>query len=240
MNSPLRIQFLHPHGFSLTELLVVLGVVSILASLLFPTVGKMTERAATQKTISNLKQLQQANILYASDNQGAFVPAQVNGDWANGMWFQNEQFLSYLGANKTNRMWDEDWPQAAKSGLKSASPKQPPGKMDRQASLAINLGLRQHWANSDGSYNDLGFRRQAIHKPSKAMAFADASCMWMRMDQANRWQSDAKSRQEGWYNMAIAYRNSGRAGVVFFDGHVELLKREEVVGNWELWIPDAE
>lgn len=221
------------------ELCIACGIAVVLASLLFPTLGRVRAQAATQKTISNLAQLQRANVLYASDNGGRYVPAQVNGDWANGMWFQNETFLGYLGVKKTDRMWDEDWPEVAKSGHRSASPNQPPGKMDRQASLGINLGLRQHWANPDGSYNDLSFSQLTVKKPSKVMAFADASDMWIRMDRANNWQSDKISAQNGWYNMSIAYRNNGKAAVVFFDGHVELLDRKAVVDNWELWIPDA-
>lgn len=226
-------------AFTLIEVLVVIGLLAVLISLLVPAAGQLRERAATQVTISNLKQLQSANSLYASDHGGKCVPAQVNGDYSNGMWFQNEDFLRYLEVPKTDRMWDEDWPAMAKSGIRSASPNQPPGKMDRQASLAINLGLRQHWANPDGSFADLGFQQSSILRPSKSMAFADATDTWIRMDRADKWQSDQKSAENGWYNMSIAYRNNGKAGVVFFDGHVELLSREQVVGNWDLWIPDS-
>ncbi len=224
-----------------------MSVIVVLLALLIPVVRDVRLNAATQKTISNLKQLQSANILYASENDGRYVPAQVNGNWANGMWFQNETFLRYLGLKNTGRMWDEDWPEVAKSGHKTASPNQPPGKMDRQASIGINLGLRQHWAFPDGTFGDLGYRQQHIRRPAKAMAFADATDMWMRMDRADNWQND----QSGWYNMSIAYRNNdrrrnrsvrdpnqGKAAIVFFDGHVELLTRAQVVNNWDLWIPD--
>jgi len=183
-------------------------------------------------------QLQTANTLYAADHQGRYVPAQVDGDW-NKMWFQDETFLSYLGVRKTDRMWDEDWPEVAKSGLRTANPNQPPGKIDRQASIGINIGLRQHWKKPDGSFDDLGFKQSAIRKPSKAMAFADSTDVWIRMDRADRWVSDQEAAKKGWFNMAIAYRNNGRAAVVFYDGHVELLDRKQVKDNWELWIPDS-
>lgn len=210
-------------------------VTAILAALLLPSLASMRARAAAQVTLSNLRQLQGANTMFAAEHNGNYVPPQVNGNWAAGMWFQNERFLSYLGLKPTDRMWDEDWPAVAKSGHKSASPNIPPGKMDRQASIGINLGLRQHWANPDGSFNDLSYRMQSIRKPSKAMAFADANDTWIRMDRADGWKSD----KDPWYSMQIAYRNQGRAAVVFYDGHAALLTRAEVVGNWELWIPDA-
>lgn len=222
-------------AFSLIELLVVVAILGVLAALLFPALGAMRTRAATGVTISNLRQLQKANLLYAAEHEGRFVAPQVNGDWANGMWFQNEDFLAYLGTSNTGRMWDEDWPEVAKSGHRSASPNQPPGKMDRQASIGINIGMRQHWANNDGTYNDLSFRQAAIRQPSKAMAFADANDTWIRMDRATAWKGD----RAGWFGMSIAYRNRGRAAVVFFDGHVAMLRPEEVANNWTLWIPDA-
>lgn len=240
---------LHPHdparaGFTLTELLIVISVIGVLIGLAFPAFHFVRDRVNTGVTVSNLRTLQQANLLYANENGGFTVPAQVNVDWANGMWFQNEQFLGYLGLTKTNRMWDEDWPKYAKSGHPTASPNQPPGKMDRQASIAINIGLRQHWPNSQGVQDSLSFNVNQIQNPSLAMAFADATDTWIRMDRANNWTSDTG----GWYNMSIAYRNQmrkdaqgrrdGKAAVVFFDGHVELLTRQQVVNNWDLWIPD--
>jgi hypothetical protein len=47
-------------------------------------------------------------VFYAAENDNRFIAPQVNGDWANGMWFQNEDFLSYLGANPTSRTGSEN------------------------------------------------------------------------------------------------------------------------------------
>jgi prepilin-type processing-associated H-X9-DG protein len=68
------------------------------------------------------------------------------------------------------------------------------------------------------------------------MAFIDANDTWVRMDRADNWQSD----KGPWYARSVAYRNAGKAAAVFFDGHVALLERKDVVGNWELRIPDGE
>lgn len=239
----IRIRSILQSAFTLPEILVVLAITAILIALMIPSIHVVRNRMNTQTTISNLRTLQQANLMFANDHGGQTVPPQVNGDYSAGMWFQNEAFLSYLGLVPTDRMWDEDWPEVAKSGHPSASPNQPPGKMDRQGSIGINLGLKQHWPNSNGTFNDLSVNVNHVKNPSRAMAFADAKDTWIRMDRADSWQND----DPPWYTMAIAYRNGakadgtgGKAAVVFFDGHVELLTREQVIGNWELWIADAD
>ncbi len=54
-------------GFSLVELLVVLGIISLLAALLFPVLASARERARTKTCISNMRQLGQATLLYLPD-----------------------------------------------------------------------------------------------------------------------------------------------------------------------------
>ncbi|MCX6345537.1 MAG: prepilin-type N-terminal cleavage/methylation domain-containing protein [Armatimonadetes bacterium] len=57
-------------GFSLIELLVVIGIIAILAAILFPMLLKAQERSKMMSCLSNLKQLGNAVIAYRSDNNG--------------------------------------------------------------------------------------------------------------------------------------------------------------------------
>lgn len=67
--------FIASPAFTLIELLVVIAIIGILAALLFPVLARARERGRQTTCASNLRQLATANRLYASDNDGFFVPA---------------------------------------------------------------------------------------------------------------------------------------------------------------------
>jgi len=54
-------------GFTLTELLTVIGLVSLLISLLLPVVGKVKAAANNTSCLSNLRQMGVAWTMYAVD-----------------------------------------------------------------------------------------------------------------------------------------------------------------------------
>ena len=59
-----------PRAFTLVELLVVIGIIALLVSILFPALQKAKAHAAMVKCMSNERQLMQAFLMFANDHKG--------------------------------------------------------------------------------------------------------------------------------------------------------------------------
>jgi prepilin-type N-terminal cleavage/methylation domain-containing protein/prepilin-type processing-associated H-X9-DG protein len=85
-----------PYGFSLVELLVVIGIIAMLISILLPALVRARESARMTQCMSNLHQWSVAAQKYADAN-GGWLPREGDdgdkwfkpvGDWADpGLWF---------------------------------------------------------------------------------------------------------------------------------------------------------
>lgn len=59
-------------GFTLVELLVVIGIIAVLLSLLLPALGRVRAQGVRTECLSNLRQVLNATVMYAADNKGYY------------------------------------------------------------------------------------------------------------------------------------------------------------------------
>lgn len=206
-------------AFTLTEVFVSIGIISFLAALLLPSVQGVRSRSQEAKCLSNLRQLQAANIAYANDHNGVFVP--VSSGSTN--WYSNLDFRSLLEASVVSEL------TALPKGLMC------PGAVKNK----IKIGYGYNWTGlptSSAQKNDLSgatvraARSVTVANPSKTIAFIDGLDWQVNCDNSAKYDGGTVIQGSD-----CAYRHNNGAQIAFWDGHAEFRLRKDIEKNTDLW-----
>ena len=207
-------------GFTLVELLVVIAVVAIMASLLLPALSTAKRRAHDTVCSGNLRQLGLAGQMYWSDNDHrSFAYREGTVDGGDRFWFGWLE-RGGEGARRFDLSKGSLHSYLDGSGVEtcpSLAYVDPRFKLKAVGS-AYGYGYNMHLA---GGFTGLGVRVDHLAKPDRTVFLADAA-------QVNTFQSPASKEnpmlEEFYYvnerERTAHFRHDRKAMAVFCDGSV--------------------
>lgn len=220
-----------PAGFTLVELLVVIVIIAVLAALSVLGFSRMRLAADSATTVSNMRQLQVANVSFSTDNNGRYVNySKTDPDGKVTYWYRNFDFLAYLTgnqelANKTLDEVDEDSvvpeslldPTAVRAGQRWAT------------RISANFGMNHEFiktaTNADGSKEKF-ILSSKITDSSRTAAFVTATDSAVRYASRKLWWSSPVEGKST--DGKMAFRHGDKAIVAYFDGSTGLVTKQDI------------
>jgi len=161
-------------GFTLVELLVVIGIIAVLIAILLPALQGARRQAAMVQCASNMRQISMALLMYIDAAKGKFPPATVSDNanaepaFPNGFWWPNELVRGKY-VNAPSVYAEPNSPTSSKNFNKSNVFRCPEGIPEEDSSAAVPSGNEYTTSFGNNRYsmiNDGAGAREGLGIPS--------------------------------------------------------------------------
>jgi prepilin-type N-terminal cleavage/methylation domain-containing protein/prepilin-type processing-associated H-X9-DG protein len=195
-------------GFTLVELLVVMGIIGLLAAVLLSSFSSTLTSAKAVVSMNNLRQLAEANITYAADHDGYYCPASNDnslsilwcGTLVGSSYDLSQGYLSpYLGQSKQ-----------VKTCPLLASIQLDPSHDESTGGYGYN---DTYIGGSNGTFQPI--KAASVPRPAMTVMFTTTGWAW-----ATGIQEYPFCKPPLWTPSTIHFRDRGHALVAWCDGHV--------------------
>ena len=256
------------HGFTLTELLVVIVIIALLAGISFPVVSMTRKNTRMVTEISAARQSVAAYLAYAAENDGELMPGFLAGatvQFPNGDTGSGPEAERYPWRLAPYLRWGVDGTFILDVNRESVNGKAIDSSEYRyMVSLAPALGLNTYCvggyqsATSMMAKNDVATRLGQIEKPSSVVAFISArtktssssgpqsgdiaGSFYVRPPgfSSLKWKTGAFDAKNASLDYGnVDFRHSRKAVVSFMDGSVQVLGIEDL-RDMRLWARNAD
>ncbi len=241
MNRPSRSR-IRNGAFSLVELLIVMGVMTLLLMMALQVQTLVTEQSRTARCLQQLRGIGLALSSYAMDHQRQYPPTSgfLRKEWVQAGWAEFLQAGGYLQQAKVAFCPSLDVTAYAEADHLSAEHPAVPGK-----SLGhFTYGLRSDhpgkvpppfpvWTGSWTNFTWNGevaapIRLSLIATPASSIVVSDSLALYAGQPR-NSYRYDAKTI--GW--SGVDFRHGRKANTLFADGHAEGLTRQQMAAFLE-------